>query len=94
MYESNIKAAYNSRKWEISTCVAVVGIDRATIIYFQYQAELNQQLKDEIARLKNQNPKPKIRPSSLENKTDDKKKRSDKKHPGSKKRSKNVKVQT
>jgi len=52
------------------------------------QAEQNQQLKDEIARLKKQNQKPKIPPSKLENTRKKKKKRSDKKRPGSKKRSK------
>jgi hypothetical protein len=41
---------------------------------------------------RNFNPRPKIKPSSLENKTDDKKKRKGKKRPGSKKRKKTAKL--
>jgi hypothetical protein len=52
-----------------------------------------QQLKDEIARLKNQPPRPKIKPSRLENKAVDKKKPKDKKRPGSKKRKKTAQLQ-
>jgi hypothetical protein len=50
----------------------------------QQQAELIQYLKDEIARLKGQKPKPKIRPSQLEKPK--KKKSSSGKRPGSFKR--------
>ncbi|MDB4444320.1 transposase [bacterium] len=57
------------------------------------QAEIIQQLKDEIARLKNQPPRPKIKPSRLENKAVGKKKRKDKKRPGSKKRKKTAQLQ-
>jgi hypothetical protein len=39
----------------------------------QLQAEQIQQLKDEIARLKGQKPKPKIKPSNLEKKTEERK---------------------
>ena len=42
----------------------------------QQQAEINQELRDEIARLKGRKPKPKIRPSQLE-KDKKKKKRKD-----------------
>ena len=59
----------------------------------QQQAEQIQQLKDEIARLKNQPPRPKIKPSRLENKAVGKKKRKDKKRPGSKKRTKTAQLQ-
>ncbi|MEA3361202.1 MAG: hypothetical protein U9R17_17595 [Thermodesulfobacteriota bacterium] len=53
------------------------------------QGEEIQQLKDEIARLKGQKPKPKIRPSKLEkDPKDQKKKDSSGKRPGSKKRNK------
>jgi hypothetical protein len=57
------------------------------------QAEIIQQLRDEIARLKNQPPRPKIKPSQLENKGTGKKKRKGKKRPGSKKRNKTAKLQ-
>jgi uncharacterized small protein (DUF1192 family) len=50
-----------------------------------------QLLKDEIARLKGQSPRPKIRPSQLEKKKT--KKSGKKKRAGSKKRSKTVKIQ-
>ena len=57
------------------------------------QAEQIQLLKDEIARLKGQNPKPKIRPSSLEKKKKSKSKKSKSKRPGSKKRKKTAQLQ-
>jgi hypothetical protein len=57
------------------------------------QAEQIQQLKDEIARLKKQPPRPKIKPSSLENKAASKKKRKGKKRAGSKKRKKTAHLQ-
>jgi len=59
----------------------------------QQQAEQIQQLKDEIARLKNQPPRPKIKPSQLENKATGKKKRKNKKRPGSQKREKTAQLQ-
>jgi hypothetical protein len=52
------------------------------------QGEEIQKLKDEIARLKGQKPKPKIRPSKLEKETKKKKKFSSDKRPGSQKRRK------
>ena len=55
----------------------------------QLQQEQIQELKDEIARLKGQKPKPKIKPSKLENESHKKGKKKDKsKRPGSTKRSK------
>jgi hypothetical protein len=59
----------------------------------QQQAEQIQLLKDEIARLKGHNPKPKIRPSSLEQKKKDKSKKADSKRAGSKKRKKTAQLQ-
>ena len=52
------------------------------------QAEEIQLLKDEIARLKGQKPKPNIRPSKLEKDRKKKKKSSSGKRPGSQKREK------
>lgn len=58
-------------------------------VIIKLQGEEIQQLKDEIARLKGQKPKPKIRPSKLEkDPKDQKKKDSSGKRPGSKKRNK------
>ena len=57
------------------------------------QAEQIQLLKDEIARLKNQNPKPKIRPSSLGKKKKDKSNKRKSKRAGSKKRMKTAQLQ-
>ena len=57
----------------------------------QLQMEEIQFLKDEIARLKGQKPKPKIKPSNLEKETD--KKKSSKKKPTSRKKSKTKKLE-
>ena len=57
------------------------------------QAELIQQLKDEIARLKGHNKRPNIKPSRLENNKSTKAKRKSKKRPGSKKRHKTRNLQ-
>jgi len=54
--------------------------------------EENQLLKDEIARLKNQPPRPKIRPSSLEKKKKHKSKSLKAKRAGSEKRSKTAQI--
>jgi hypothetical protein len=56
------------------------------------QAEQIQLLKDEIARLKGQNPRPKIRPSTLENDRKTAGKRKGKKRSGSKKKQKTAKL--
>ena len=57
----------------------------------QLQMEEIQFLKDEIARLKGQKPKPKIKPSNLEKETDTKK--SSEKKPKSRKKSKTKKLE-
>lgn len=68
------------------TVVALLEIIQALL-------EENQQLRDEIARIKGQKPKPKIRPSALEKELDDKPTRSDGgKRPGSRKRKKTKKL--
>ena len=54
----------------------------------QVQQEQIQVLKDEIARLKGHNPRPKIRPSSLEQNPEKKRKARKGKRPGSARRSK------
>ncbi len=59
----------------------------------EQQAEQIQQLKDEIARLKNHPTKPVIKPSSLEKKKKKKSKKSKRKRPGSKKRKKTANLQ-
>jgi len=58
----------------------------------EQQAEQIQQLKDEIARLKNHPPRPDIKPSSLEKKKKRKSRSSRRKRPGSKKRSKTAEL--
>ena len=59
----------------------------------QQQAEEIQLLKDEIARLKGQKPKPNIKPSKLEKVPEDKEKKdSSGKRPGSDKRSKTAEI--
>jgi hypothetical protein len=59
----------------------------------EQQAEQIQQLKDEIARLKNHPRKPDIKPSSLGKKKKSKSKKSKGKRPGSKKRKKTAQLQ-
>jgi hypothetical protein len=57
------------------------------------QSEIIQELKDEIARLKGHNPKPKITPSRLEQPPKDERKGSDdKRRPGSEKRQKSAEL--
>lgn len=79
------KIPENEKSTLVSTLLEIVEQQSVTI---QRQAELIQQLKDEIARLKGQKPKPKIRPSKLENDRKKKKKSSSGKRPGSQKRKK------
>jgi hypothetical protein len=69
----------------VSALLEIAEQQSATI---QQQAEIIQQLKDEIARLKGQKPKPKIRPSKLEKDRKKKKKSSSGKRSGSRKREK------
>ena len=60
------------------------------ILSLQEQIQI---LRNEIAILKNQKPKPKIKPSNLENRPDKKKKKQESgKRPGSSKRSKNLPI--
>ena len=67
----------------------LLGITEQQSVTIQLQAEEIQILKDEIARLKGQKPKPKIRPSKLEkDPKDQKEKDSSGKRPGSQKRRK------
>lgn len=54
----------------------------------QLQSEENQKLKDEIARLKGNNPKPKIKPSGLGGENKKRRINPDKKRPGSDKKNK------
>jgi hypothetical protein len=69
----------------VSTLIDLLEQQSVTI---QQQAEQIQLLKDEIARLKGQKPKPKIKPSKLENTPKKKKKSSSGKRAGSQKREK------
>lgn len=66
----------------------LVGITEQQSVLIQLQAEEIQLLKDEIARLKGQKPKPKIRPSKLEKDRKKKKRSSSGKCSGSQKREK------
>ena len=68
----------------------LVAIEQQASIIGQLNEQI-QLLKDEIARLKNQSPIPKIKPSSLEKKTRGKKNPKGKR-PGSKKKRKTVKI--
>lgn len=72
----------------------LVDIIEQQAVVIQQQAEENQLLKDEIARLKGEKPKPVIRPSTLEKDSDDdvKKKASSDRRPGSDKRSKTAEI--
>ena len=70
----------------------ICSLQQELILSLQEQVQV---LRDEIARLKNQKPRPKIRPSSLENRPDKKKKGKKKKsgkRPGSAKRRKNLPI--
>ena len=59
----------------------------------QLQSEQIQNLRDEIARLKGQKPKPDIKPSKLEKNSEQKSKDKNEKRPGSKKRRKTKNLQ-
>ena len=65
----------------------LMGIIEQQSAFIKHQVEVIQQLKDEIAQLKGQKPKPRIRPSQLE-KSRKKERSPSTKRPGSKKRSK------
>ena len=70
----------------------LLGIIEKQSAVIQIQAEEIQLLKDEIARMKGQKPKPKIRPSKLEKDRKKKKKSSSGKRPGSQKRKKTTDI--
>lgn len=55
----------------------------ALLEIIQFQGEQIQALKDEIAILKKQKPKPRIKPSTLENNSEQDNKQGKKKRPGS-----------
>ncbi|MEA2039548.1 MAG: hypothetical protein U9N82_06915, partial [Thermodesulfobacteriota bacterium] len=65
MHESDYSNSENSRRRHNTSCLRSAGYTS------QLQAEEIQQLKDEIARLKGQKPKPKIKPSNLEKQTEE-----------------------
>ena len=71
--------------------VQLLSLIETQAAFLSQQAEQIQLLKDEIARLKGQSPRPKIRPSQLEKKKT--KKSGKKKRAGSKKRHKTVKIE-
>ena len=66
----------------------LIGIVEQQFTTIQQQTELIQLLRDEVARLKGQKPKPKIKPSKLEKDPKKKKKSSSDKRAGSQKREK------
>ncbi len=70
----------------VDLLVDICSLQQEVLLSFEEQVQV---LRDEIARLKNQKPKPTIKPSSLENRPDKKKKRR-KKKPG--KRRKNLTI--
>src|SRR5438445_11742075 len=70
---------------------ALLGIIRELLDRVNQLEETNQQLRDEIARLKGQKPKPDIQPSILESRQQ-KTERPEGKRPGSAKRPKNAEL--
>ncbi|MFH1123370.1 MAG: transposase [Pseudomonadota bacterium] len=83
---------YEQRSPIIDQLIDTCSLQQEVILSLQEQVQV---LRDEIARLKNQKPKPKIKPSSLENRPDKKKKGKKKKsgkRPGSAKRHKNLTI--
>ena len=84
----------NVSEEELSPLVAelldICCLQQELILSLQEQIQI---LRDEIARLKNQKPKPKIKPSNLENRPDKKKKKQESgKRPGSGKRNKDLTI--
>ena len=75
----------------VDQLIDICSLQQELILSLQEQVQI---LRDEIARLKNQKPKPKIKPSSLENRPGKKKGRKKKssKRPGSAKRRKNLPI--
>ena len=79
------KLSESEKSPAFSTLIGIVEQQFTTI---QQQTELIQLLRDEVARLKGQKPKPKIKPSKLEKDLKKKKKSSSDKRAGSQKREK------
>jgi len=78
---------------KIPVVLQLIEIIEQISVVNQQQAEEIQLLKDEIARLKDQKPKPNIKPSKLEKVPEDKEKKdSSGKRPGSDKRSKTAEI--
>jgi len=76
----------------VDKLIDICSLQQQLILSLQEQVQI---LRDEIARLKNQTPKPKIKPSSLENRPDKNKEDKDKesgKRPGSAKRRKDLPI--
>ena len=74
----------------VDRLLGICTLQQELILSHQEQIQI---LKDEIARLKNQNPRPKIKPSSLESRPGKSRKRKKKgKRAGSAKRSKNLQI--
>lgn len=68
----------------------LLGVIEQQSVFIRHQAEVIQQLKDEIARLKGEKPRPQIRPSQLEKRRQERS--SSEKRPGSEKRSKTAEL--
>ena len=84
--------AEEQRSPVVDRLLEICSLQQELILSHQEQIQI---LKDEIARLKNQNPKPKIRPSSLESRPGrgkKGKKRKKSKRPGSAKKRKNLQI--
>jgi len=83
--------ADDQRSLIVDQLLDICTIQQELILLLQEQIQI---LKDEIARLKSQNPKPKIKPSSLENRPVKRKKgkRKKGKRPGSAKRCKSLQI--
>jgi len=82
----------NERSLIVDKLIDICTMQQELIVALREQIQI---LKDEIARLKNQNPKPRIKPSALESrpgKSKKGKKRKKSKRPGSAKRSKNLQI--
>lgn len=76
----------------VNKLLDICSLQQELILSLQEQVQI---LRDEIARLKNQKPRPKIKPSNLENRPDKDKKGNKKrsgKRPGSAKRCKNLPI--
>ena len=84
-------ASDDQRSPIVDQLIDICSYQQEIILSLQEQIQI---LRDEIARLKDQKPKPKIKPSSLENRPDKKKtgKKNSGKRPGSAKKRKNLPI--